>query len=636
MITFVIGPIDSGKSTWMLKHYAEQRRGDGFLAFKWVDDGKQLGYQNYRLSTGVQNPYIYRNEYMPPDVKERGKIGPYQLLESAVSQMEQQYKEMIEQCIQPVYIDEIGPLELTGAGLHTIFASLVESGLDLVVAVRTHCLEPVLKKYHIQDAMIIEINEKPQFRGAMKERTKTMDTWIINGQVMVSGNLLKTDILIQNGCIASIGNRSDILISEPAKHLHNVIDASGYYVLPGAIDAHVHLALPVSGTVSADDVTSGTMAAACGGVTTVIDFAHQERGKRLLQAIDARMGEFADNACVDYTFHGGITEIHQGTLAEMKACIEQGITSFKLYMTYPSVMLSDSDIRQVLQWCKELQVLPIVHAEDKDTIDTFVAALKAAGRIDALAHYESRPESAEYIADKKLYNWSRDIHVPIYIVHLASAPGVDLLRQAKEQGIPLIAETCPQYLHFTKEIYRQENGIHYFCSPAFKGKDSKQALWEGIKNGLIAVVATDHCPFMMNEKEWGRDDFTKTPNGLMGIETMYPFVLDAANRGLITFSQAVALCAGNTARLFGLSDKKGDLRVGMDADIVLYNPSKPITITQERMHSKTDYTVWEGHQLSGTIEQVLSKGKPVYIDGQFIGQAGDGVYVKCGMPVFDF
>jgi dihydropyrimidinase len=291
--------------------------------------------------------------------------------------------------------------------------------------------------------------------------------------------------------------------------------------------------------------------------------------------------------------------------------------------------VTDGLFYQVLRKAKEVGALIGVHAENKEIINTLVSEFKAAGKLSAWYHYESRPEFVEGEADFRAVQWAKSLRAPMYIVHLANAQGMEVITQARDEGYPIFAETCPQYLHFTKDVYKREDGRNFVCSPPMKGKESQDALWEGIKRGDITTVATDHCPFQSYEKDWGKDDFTKIPNGCAGIENMFPYMLSEANKGRITFNKAVEVCCTNPAKLFGCAPQKGVLVPGADADIVIYDPKKEFTVSVKNMHSNYDHTIWEGAKLKGYPVATYSRGRLVYKDGEFLGKKGEGKFVKC-------
>lgn len=451
-----------------------------------------------------------------------------------------------------------------------------------------------------------------------------MDLIIKNGTIITATDTFKAEIGIENGKIVMIANKID---AEGAK----VIDASGKYVLPGAIDAHTHLQMPFGGTTSADSYEGGTRAAACGGVTTVFDFVIQRKGQGLVEAVEGRRQLCAPQACVDYAFHTAITDLTPAVLEEFGASAEYGVPSFKLFMVYKKegLMVDDGVLAAALEKSKETGTLIAVHAENPDLIDKRIEKFLAEGKTSAWYHYESRPEFVEAEADKRAIHWAKAFKAPLYIVHLANKEGLDEVTRAKDEGYEIYAETCPHYLYFTNEVYKREDGRNWVCSPPVKGKESQDALWEGIKRGDIVTIATDHCPFQSHEKDWGKDNFTKIPNGCMGIENLYPYMLSEANKGCITFNKAVEVCSANVAKIFGCAPEKGTVAVGADADLVIYDPNKNFVVSKNNMHSDVDHTIWEGVELKGYPVMTFSRGKLVFKDGEFVGQPGWGNFVKC-------
>ncbi len=451
-----------------------------------------------------------------------------------------------------------------------------------------------------------------------------MDFIIKNGTVITASDTYVADVAVKDGKVVMIGLG---LEAEGAK----VYDASGKYVLPGAIDAHTHLQMPFGGTTSADSYEGGTRAAACGGVTTVFDFVIQRKGQGLIEAVEGRRALCAPQACVDYAFHTAITDLTPAVLEEFGASAEYGVPSFKLFMVYKKegLMVDDGVLAAALEKSKETGTLVAVHAENPDLIDRRVEKFLAEGKTSAWYHYESRPEFVEAEADKRAIHWAKAFKAPLYIVHLANKEGLDEVTKAKDEGYEIYAETCPQYLNFTSDVYKREDGRNWVCSPPIKGKESQDALWEGIKRGDIDTVATDHCPFQSYEKDWGKDNFAKIPNGCMGIENLYPYMLSEANKGRITFNKVVEVCAANVAKIFGCASEKGTVAVGADADLVIYDPNKKFVVSKNNMHSDVDHTIWEGVELKGYPVMTFSRGKLVFKDGEFVGQPGWGKFVKC-------
>lgn len=450
-----------------------------------------------------------------------------------------------------------------------------------------------------------------------------MDLIIKNGTVVNAGGSFRADVGVKDGKIVCIAE-----CIEPTGGA-KVADAEGKLVLPGAIDAHTHLAMPFGGTVSADDYFAGTRAAACGGTTMVFDFAMQDFNEKMTDTVKRRDAMAAPNAAVDYSFHVAVKDVSNGLIDGIGECVDIGIPSFKVFMVY-DFGVTDGVFFQVLQKAKETGALIAVHAENNELVKMFTQQFLSEGKTGAWYHYLSRPEFVEAEADQRAIEWAKAVGAPLYIVHLANKQGVEAVTKARDEGYPIYAETCPQYLEFTCDVYKREDGRNFVCSPPMKGAESRDALWEAIRRGDIDTVATDHCPFQQAEKDWGKDDFSKIPNGCAGIENMYPYMLSAANEGRITFEKAVELCAANPARIFGCR-QKGEIAVGKDADIVIYDPAKEFTITQDKMHSDCDHTVWEGVKVHGYPVQTYSRGRLVYDNGAFVGEKGWGKLVRCSL-----
>lgn len=450
-----------------------------------------------------------------------------------------------------------------------------------------------------------------------------MEFMIKGGTIVTSHEKIKADIIVADGKIKAMGK-------DLPDHGMEVIDATGKYVLPGAIDAHTHLEFPFNGTTSADSYGAGTRAAACGGVTTVFDFVMQRKGQGIREAVAPRKELCDPQACVDYSFHVALTDLTDEVLDEFAIAAQEGLPSYKLFMVYKKdgLMMNDGDIYKALERAKDTNVLIAVHAENPDVIDLNIERFQKEGKTSAWYHYLSRPEAVEAEADIRAIHWAKTLRAPLYIVHLANDMGMQAVRDAINEGYEIYAETCPQYLHFTCDVYKREDGRNFVCSPPMKGQDSQDALWQGIKDGFVHVVATDHCPFKQAEKDWGINDFTKIPNGCMGIENLYPYMLSEANKGRIPFEKVVEICAENPANIFGCTTK-GTLAPGKDADIVLYDPTIEFTITNDKMHSDCDYTIWEGVELKGYITDTYSRGKLVYKDGEFVGEYGWGEFIAC-------
>ncbi len=446
---------------------------------------------------------------------------------------------------------------------------------------------------------------------------------IKGGTVVTASESFIADVAVSDGTIVGIGENMDYPDAQ-------IVDATGKLVLPGALDAHTHMAMPFGGTVSADSYLSGTRAAVCGGVTTVFDYPVQHAGETILGLVNSKKEVLEKEACCDYAFHCCITNLNDGAIIEeMEKAVEEGITSFKCFLVYKKegMMVDDGTLTTLLLRARELGAMINVHAENPDLIDLRTAQYLKEGKTSAWYHYMSRPEFVEAEADKRVVHWATHLDAPVYIVHMADKEGLEECIKAKEAGKEVYVETCPQYLEFTCDVYKREDGRNFVCSPPMKGIESQEALWKALKAGFIDTVATDHCPFQSYEKDWGKDDFTKIPNGCAGVENLYPYMLDAANAGKISFEKVVEVCSTNVAKIFGC-DKKGSIAVGKDADIVIYDKDKDFTISVGNMHSDYDHTIWEGKKLHGYPVKTFVRGELVYDNGEFVGKPGMGKYVK--------
>lgn len=457
-----------------------------------------------------------------------------------------------------------------------------------------------------------------------------MDLLVKNGTIVTAAETYEADIAVDGGKITAIGNGfHEEAFDEQA-------DAQGKLVLPGAIDGHTHLALTFGGTISSDGYYAGTRSAACGGTTTVFDFVQQQQGERMLDAVKRRDKIASKDAAVDYAFHIAVGDVTTDVLLDsMEEAVEHGFPSFKVFMVY-DFGVDDGTFYKVLDKAEKIGALVGVHAENRDVNQVLVEQYLREGKSSPWWHYMSKNEMVEGEADVRAINLAKMTGAPLYIVHLADKMGMEAVAQAQSEGYPIFAETCPQYLHFTNEVYKRERGRDFVCSPPMKNQESQDALWNGINNGSITAMATDHCPFKRTEKDWGvirkdgtQGDFTDIPNGCAGIETMYPYVLSQAVSGRITFNKAVQLCAANPAKLFGLDHIKGSIRVGMDADLVIYDPKSQFTVTNDAMHGDTDHTIWEGVQLKGYPDATYSRGRLVFKNGNFLGKRGDGNLIPC-------
>jgi len=455
-----------------------------------------------------------------------------------------------------------------------------------------------------------------------------MRTLIRNGTIVTAVDQYRGDLLVEDERIALIGTALDI----PRENVDTVIDASGKYVLPGGIDVHTHLDMPFGGATSADDFETGTIAAAHGGTTSIVDFAIQYKGQTLHHAWETWMKKAEDKAVIDYGFHMIMTDLNDGTEAEMDALVRQGITSFKLFMAYRGVfMLDDGSIFKALLRTGNNGGTICMHAENGDVIDVLVQRALAAGLTAPKYHALTRPARAEAEATHRAIALAEIAGVPIYIVHLSSAEALEMVMEARDRGLPAFAETCPQYLFLSYDDYEEPDfgGAKYVMSPPLRDKAKQDQLWRGLAFNDLQCISTDHCPFCMKEKRLGEGDFSKIPNGAPGIETRMSLVYDGGVRaGRISLNRFVELTSTSPAKIFGLFPRKGTIAPGSDADLVVFDPNRTVTLAAKTLHMKVDYNPYEGRQVTGAADTVLSRGRLVIEDGQFVGRAGRGSFLK--------
>ena len=452
-----------------------------------------------------------------------------------------------------------------------------------------------------------------------------MKTLIKGGTVVTAVDQYKGDVLIEDEKIVSIGTA----LSLPAD---KTIDASGKYVLPGGIDVHTHLDMPFGGATSADDFESGTVAAAHGGTTSIVDFAIQSRGQTLRQAWEAWMKKAEGKAAIDYGFHMIITDLPESVEKEMDAMVAEGVTSFKLFMAYRGVLMLDdgSIFRAFLRTAGNGGTI-CMHAENGDVIDVLVRRALADGHTAPKWHALTRPPQAEAEATYRAICLSEMAGVPLYVVHLSAAEALEQITLARDRGLPAYAETCPQYLFLSYANYEEPGfeGAKYVMSPPLRAAGNEERLWRGLASNDLQAISTDHCPFCMKEKELGKNDFSKIPNGAPGIETRMNLVFDGGVRaGRISLNRFVELTSTSPAKIFGLFPRKGTIAPGSDADIVIFDPNKKHVLSVRTLHMKVDYNPYEGRQITGAAETVLSRGRVVIENGKFVGKAGAGQFLK--------
>jgi len=455
----------------------------------------------------------------------------------------------------------------------------------------------------------------------------SFDTIIRNGSVVTATDTYVADVAISDGKVASIGKGLSV------ENASKVLEAAGKLVLPGGIDVHTHLDMPFGGTTSADDFETGTRAAAFGGTTTLVDFAIQYKGQRLRQAFDTWMGKAASKAVCDYAFHCIVTDVSAGQLSEMNDLVHEGVTSFKLFMAYPGVfMLDDGSILKALQTTSKNGGMVCMHAENGSAIDVIVQQALAEGKRAPKYHALTRPTTAEAEATARAIALAEMAGAPIYIVHLSCNDALEKVREARDRGLPVYAETCPQYLYLSIENFDAPGfeGAKYVFTPPLREKWHQEKLWNGLKRDHLQVVSTDHCPFCFKEqKELGKDDFTKIPNGGPGVEHRMSLIYSGGVAGgRFTVNRFVELVATTPAKLFGLYPRKGTIAVGSDADLVIFDPDRKHTISAKTHHMRVDYSMFEGIQVTGMPDVVLSRGKVVVDGDRFLGRPGRGEFLR--------
>jgi dihydropyrimidinase len=457
------------------------------------------------------------------------------------------------------------------------------------------------------------------------------DTLIRGGAIVTATDTYLSDVGIVDGKISVIG------LNLPAEGAGKVIDAREMLVMPGGIDVHTHLDMPFGGTTSADDFESGTVAAAYGGTTTLIDFAIQYKGQTLRHAFDTWMKKADGKAVIDYSFHCIITDIAGAQLDEMKAFVREGVPTFKLFMAYPGVfMLDDASIFKAMGVAADSGGMICMHAENGGAIDVIVQRALAEGKRAPKYHALTRPVTAEAEATSRAIALAEMAGTPVYIVHLSCNEALEKVREARDRGLRVYAETCPQYLYLSLENMDGPgfDGAKYVFTPPLREKWHQEKLWQGLAKDDLQVVSTDHCPFCMKEqKELGKDDFTKIPNGGPGIEHRVSLVYSGGvHGGKFSANRFVQLVSTAPAKLFGLYPRKGTVAVGSDADLIVFDADEQQTISVKTHHMRVDYSMFEGTRVKGVTKTVLSRGRVIVENGKFVGKVGAGEFLKREIP----
>ena len=455
-----------------------------------------------------------------------------------------------------------------------------------------------------------------------------MRTLITNGTIVTADGSTVADVLVDGETIAAIGAN----LPGAGTTADATIDAAGRYVIPGAIDVHTHMELPFGGTFAKDTFETGTRAAAFGGTTSIVDFAVQTRGKSLREGLDAWRAKAEGNAVVDYGFHMIMSDVTDDSLAEMDLLVDEGIPDFKLFTAYPGVFYSDDGaIFRALKQTASNGGLIMMHAENGPAIDVVAAEYVAGGRTDPYYHGVVRDPIFEGEATNRVLRLAEAAGVPIYIVHLSAREALDAVRASRDRGLPAFAETCPQYLFLSlDDLGNGFEGAKFVCSPPLRPADHQEELWRGLLKDDLQVVSTDHCPFDFHgQKELGQGDFRKIPNGLPGVEDRVDLLHDGGVlAGRLSRERWVDVIATGPAKLFGMYPQKGTIAVGSDADIVVYDPNRSHTISARTHHMDVDYSCYEGREVRGGSDVVMSRGTIVVRDGEWTGPAGHGRFIK--------
>ena len=454
------------------------------------------------------------------------------------------------------------------------------------------------------------------------------DTIIRGGQVVTPGGTISADIGIRGEKIAAIADD----LSESVQEGTTVIDASGHYVVPGVLDVHVHLELPFMGAVSADDYRTGTRAGARGGVTTVIDFAIPYAGESLSDAADNWMKKAEGKAMIDYTFHICVTrwEEHKD---QIKAMVDRGFPTFKEFMIYESEGWQSDDraMFDTLEKMREYGGMLLVHAESARVLDELIARHHTPELMEefgARLHTITRPNVIEYEAIQRAVTWCEATGGPLYIVHMSTGEGADIIRDAQDRGVPVIAETCAQYLVLDDSVFEREDGHLFACCPQLKTPEDSERLWEGLQNGEVSVISTDTCTFSREQKAMWNGDWTKIPMGLPGLETLLPVTYThGVLGGYLTIEELFEKLSTNPARIMGLYPRKGAIQVGSDADLAIIHPDKTIRVDPAEMETNADWSPYEGWDLAGFSRTTLSRGEVIVDDYKVVGREGRGKWL---------
>jgi len=456
----------------------------------------------------------------------------------------------------------------------------------------------------------------------------TRSLLIRGGTVVIGQTVAQRDVLIQGQTVKMVG-KLDYL------HADTVVDAEGLLVLPGGVDTHVHLNDVFMNTVSVHDYYSGTLAAVYGGVTSIVDFSNQVPDGSLMKTLEDKREESTGKALIDWGVHPVITRPDEETLDQIPAVVQAGAPTIKCYMTYrqDGLLIEDDDLRRIAVRLTDAGGMLMLHAEDNDMIEANIPRFIADGKTSPIYHARSKPPEVEVAAIRRIVNMARDTGARFFIVHLASDEGLDLVIQARQEGLDITAETCTHYLTFTDEMLAREDGIKWICSPPLRNTVIQERLWSGVSDGRLAMVTSDDAAYSWKAKMYGADRFDKCPNGIPGVEARFSILYsEGVAKGRITLPRFVEIVSTAPATLFGMAPQKGSITPGADADIVLVDPNERWTMSHKTLHMAADWCAWEGIEITGRVVRVYSRGELVIDGGTCLAEPGRGRYIHCQLP----
>ncbi len=472
-------------------------------------------------------------------------------------------------------------------------------------------------------------------------------TLITGGTVVTATGRSQADVLVDGETIAAVLAPGSVLLgTDLAKSVDTVIDAAGKYVIPGGVDAHTHMELPFGGTAASDTFETGTRAAAWGGTTTIIDFAVQAYGQRVMDGLATWHAKAEGNCAIDYAFHQIVGDVNDDSLQAMRGLLDEGVSSFKLFMAYPGIFLSDdAQILKAMQVSAQTGLMTMMHAENGPAIDVLAQQLVDQGKTGPYFHGVARAWQLEEEATHRAIMLANVTGAPLYVVHVSAKQAVEQLAWARDNGQNVFGETCPQYLYLSLEEqlgasgaeWGSFEGAKWVCSTPLRSRAEghQHHMWQSLRTIDLQMVSTDHCPFCMKgQKDLGLGDFRKIPNGIGSVEHRMDLLYQGVVDGQISLERWVEITSTTPARMFGLYGKKGVIQPGADADIVIYDPNGHTSIGVDSHHLNMDYSAWEGFEIDGHVDTVLSRGKVVVERNQYLGAKGDGRFVKRGLSQY--